>query len=188
MAVLSYERTGLGIGDSGSEFQIGASFGLGAIQIEMAKDTGKLSDAAYETVKTAFDKQVEDFIKQMDAYQEKAKNDAFGPKNVTHSPIRPELVYKSIDIMLGALKSDDFNQGIREAIKSLEDMHNSQRDTQLEESKKTDARFALQFLGNLDDRARVSNNLNVSSRFFAEFLDRPEWTINGNPFSISIEA
>jgi len=188
MAVLSYERTGLGVGDSGSEFQIGASFGLGAIQIEMARDAGKLSDAAYETVKNAFNEQVEDFIKQMEQYQEKAKTDPFGPKNVTYSPIRPELVYKSIDIMLGALEKDDFNQGIREAFKTLEDMHNAQRDAQLEDGKKADARFTLQFSGSLDDKARVSDNLNVSSRFFAEFLNRPEWTINGNPFSVSLSA
>jgi len=188
MAVLSFERVGLGVGDSGSEYQIGASFGLGAIQIEMARDAGKLSDAAYETVKDAFNKQIEDFIKQMEQYQEKAKTDSFGPKNVTYSPIRPELVYKSIDIMLDALKSDDFNQGIREAFKTLEDLHNAQRDNQLEDGKKADARFTVQFLGSYDDRARIGDNLNVSSQYFSEYLNRPEWTINGNPFSVSVTA
>ena len=188
MAVLSFERVGIGAGDGGSEFQTGATFGLNALQIEMAREAGKLSDAAYETVKAAFDESVDDYIKQMDRYQELAKTDPFGPKGVTYSPIRPELVYKSIDIMLGAMKNDDFNQGLREAFKTLEDMHTAQRDNQLMEKGEADARFSTMFAGTVRERTFVGDYMQISSRSFTDYLNRPEWSINGNPFSISVSA
>ena len=106
---------------------------------------------------------------------------------MTYSPIRPELVYKSIDIMLGALGKDDFNQGIRVAFKTLEDMHDAQRESQLENGK-ADARFLNQFAGNFENRTKVGDSIQISSQYFTEYINRPEWTINGNPFSVSIEA
>jgi hypothetical protein len=186
MVVLSFENVGLYGGDSSSEHQVGASFGYQALNIEMAFRAGKLSDAAYATVKDMFATQVDDYIKLMDRYQTIAKTDPFGPKGVTYSPIRPDLVYKSIDIMLGALDNDDFNQGLREALRTLENMHTAQRDSQLEEKGEADQRLSLLFAGSLDARIRTGDNIQVSSRFFTEYLNRPEWTISGNPFSVSI--
>ena len=187
MAVLSFERLSFPGGEGRSEFQVGADFGYHALQIEMARNAGKLSDAAYETVKDAFDKSVEDYITQLNKYQESAKADAFSPKHVNYSPVRPELVYKSIDIMLGALEKDDFNQGFREALKTLEDMHTTQRDISLMGNGKAEARFSMTFAGNSErERTRTVDALQISSRYFTEYINRPEWQLNGNPFSISV--
>ena len=187
MAVLSFERERLVGSYSSGEFQMGASLGYEAIQIEMAYRAGKLSDEAYATVKSTFGSHVEDMIKKMDDYINNIKSDPFGMKNVTHSPVRPELVYKSIDIMLGALKKADFNQGLREAIKTLDNMHNAMRESQLLDKGINDARYNAQFMGNVD-RIKNGDRLQLSSNSFTDYLNRPEWAISGNPYPIYIKV
>ena len=182
MAVLSFER--IGAPESDNELQVGMKLGLDALSIEMARNAGKLSDAAYATVKDAFNTYVDDVIKQMNSYIEQAKNDPFMSKEVAYSPVRPELVYKAIDVMLGALENADYNQGLREAIKTLESMHNSQRDSQ-QENGKVDHRFSGQFTNPM---TRVSDGdyLQITSKSLTDYLNRPEWSVNGNPFPVSV--
>ena len=182
MAVLSFER--VGAMESDSEIQTGMRLGFDALSIEIARNAGKLSDAAYATVKDAFAAYVDDVIKQMNSYIEHAKNDPYMPKGVAYSPVRPEMVYKAIDIMLRALENADYNQGLREAIKTLESMHNSQRDSQ-QVNGNVDQRFNMLFTNPM---TRISDGdlLQISSKSFADYLNRPEWSINGNPFSVSV--
>jgi hypothetical protein len=184
MAVLAFEAHAGAANGSGSEIQVGRALGFEALNIEMARRAGKLSDVAYETVKDAFAKRVDEITKLIDEYSDKAKNDPFGPKGVAYSPARPELVYKSIEVMLGALDNTDFNQGLREAIETLENMHNAQRDNQLLSNGEADWRFNMPFISPRE-RVMAGDLMPIQSRYFAEFLGKPEWAINGNPFSFN---
>ena len=95
-------------------------------------------------------------------------------------------LYKSIDVMLGALEHADYNQGLREAIKTLETMHNSQRDSQ-QENGKVDLRFSQQFTNPMT-RVSDCDYLQISSKSLTDYLNRPEWSISGNPFPVSVKA
>lgn len=187
MAVLSFERETLVGSYSSGEFQMGASLGYEAIHIEMAYKAGKLSDEAYTTVQNAFNSHVDDMIKKMDEYILHIKTDPFGIKNVTHSPVRPDLVYKSIDVMLGTLENDEFNQGLREALKTLNNMHNAMRESQLLDKGINDARYNAQFMGVID-RIKIGDRLQISSNSFTDYLNHPEWAIKGNPYPLSIKV
>lgn len=183
MAVLSFERHSADARDS--EIVVGMHLGLDALSIEMARKSGKLSDAAYATVKDSFAAHTEETIRNMNSYLEWAKKDAFMPKDVTYTPVRPDLVYKSIEVMLGALEDADFNRGLREAIKTLENTHNAQRDNQFLSKGIVDQRFSFSFMSS-NDRERHGDNMDIKSGFFVEYLNRPEWAIKGNPFSFSV--
>jgi len=184
IAVLAFESVGGGVTDS--EVQLGMRLGFDALAIEMARREGRLSDAAYETVKSTFAAHVDDLIRQMNTYLDTAKADSTMPRNVTYSPVRPDQIEKTINIMLGALDHADFNQGLREAAKQLENMHNTQRESQLENGM-ADQRFNVPFMSQ-NERITFGDVVQINSQFFTEFLNRPEWTISGNPFSISVSA
>jgi hypothetical protein len=184
MAVLSFESVVTSYPTGASEFKLGALLGFDALSIQMARNAGRLSDAAYATVKDAFNAHASELIKQMDEYLEWAKNDPFMPKDVTYSSARPELVQKAIDFMLGALNGDDFNQGIRAALRTLEDMYNAQRESQLE-NVSVDQRFNLLFFSR-STRTSLGDAIEISSRFLSEYLNRPEWAVSGSVFSVSV--
>gem|GEM_PF-5324193 len=179
MAVLSFERLATGYKGSYSEHSIGALLGYDALSIEMARSSGKLSDAAYKTVQDAFNANANDYIKKMNEYLDWAKNDRYMPKNVAYSPARPESIQKAIDVMLAALDSKDFNQGLRFALRTLEDMHNAQRDNNV-----VDHRYHMPFLGGNMDKPTLSITMQFGSKYFAEYLGKPEWAVSGNVFSV----
>ncbi|MCL2222517.1 MAG: hypothetical protein FWC20_09535 [Oscillospiraceae bacterium] len=184
MAVLAFEAVGGGVTDS--EVQLGMRLGMDAMKIQMARDSGRLSDAAYETVRNAFTANADDLIRQMNDFLDAARVDNTMPRNVAYSPARPELVNRAIDVMLGVLENADFNQGLREALSTLENMHNAQRENGLENGM-ADQRFNMQFMTERD-RVSVGGNMQMGSQFFAEFLGRNDWAVNGNPFSVSVSA
>ena len=184
MAVLSFESVAGGITDS--EVQVGMRLGMDALAIQMARNAGRLSDAAYQTVTNAFTANADDLIKQMNNHLDSARSDRFMPRDVSYTPVRAELVNRAIDVMLGVLDSADFNQGLREALSTLENMHNAQREHP-HENDMIDQRFNMQFMTGAE-RVAVSDSMQISSQFFTEFLGRSEWTVNGNPFSLSVSA
>jgi hypothetical protein len=186
MAVLAFETSVGGAYSSGdSEHALGTILGFDALKIEMARNAGMLSDAAYSTVKDVFNAHVDELIKQMNDYLSWANNDAFMPKDVNYSPARPEVVWKTIDFMLKALDGNDFNQSIRATLRGLEDMHNAQRESQIQ-SGSLDQRYNMRFLGSEFDRTLIGDSIQISSRFFADFLNRPEWAVSGSVFSVSV--
>ena len=185
MAVLDIETMAGHYMAGDSEHALGARLGFDALKIEMARNAGKLSDSAYSTVKGAFNARVEELVKEMDKALNSQKSDPFMPKDVGYSPARPESVSKAIDFMLSALDSNDFNQGFRAALRGLEHMHNAQRESQLENGS-LDQRYNIQFFGGKQDRTLMNDSIQISSRFFAEYLSQPQWAISGNVFSVDV--
>ena len=63
-------------------------------------------------------------------------------------------------------------------------MHTAQRANQ-QENGKVDLRFSQSFFNPM---TRISDGdmLQLHSKAITDYLNRPEWSINGNPFSISV--
>jgi hypothetical protein len=185
MMALSFESMINTFPPGASEHTLGAMLGYNAVMIEMARSAGRLSDAAYATVKTAFNTHVDDLIKQMDEYLDWQKNDPWSPKDVTYSPAHPEIVKEAIELMIKTLDGSDFNQSLRTTLRLLEGKHNAQRENQLSNGA-LDQRYNTLFFITVNERTSFSDAAQISSRFFSEFLNKPEWTINSGLFSVNV--
>jgi len=91
-----------------------------------------------------------------------------------------------MDVMLAALESDNFNQGLRFALRTLEDMHNATRQSQIENGK-LDARYNMPLLWHTFELS-FENATQFGSKYFAEYLGKPEWTVSGNVFSVDTKV
>ena len=190
MAALSFELdTRYHTGDDRSVFSAGVFPGYQALMIANARNAGKLSDAAFQTVTTHFIKNQE-YIYMLAEYNlNQLRNNPKSSKQFDY--IMPSLddLKKALNAMLNYKPDDDPNQSLRFAFSVLAQLHNTSlqmRYAYLADSMEN--LHKIPFIRNDDDRKAFESSITSGNRHFTEFLNKPNLTAisYSSPFDISV--
>jgi hypothetical protein len=175
-----------------SEFEFGASLGLKGLALKIMNDSGMFSSNAFETVWSAFERYVDETIDSVTYDNERAPNDLYFGRRAREaglfwSPINAAAIRESVDIMLQALESPDFDQGMRRSIATLSGRYAEHRNNQIATGtldwRNQNASFGSMGLFEREGHERASADIATMFDRLANFLGRPELTLSGNLFS-----